>query len=214
MAGINAATSPLSQSDTWDLVSPGYTEILLPVFTAYAKDALAALALPPEAQILDVATGPGTLPLLAAPKVAQVTAIDFSPAMVKVAREQVKTQGLSNVEVHLEDGQRLPFDNRSFDAAFSLFGLIFFPDRAQGLDELFRVLKPGGTLLVADLAAHDRAELLSRYAHRWPGFDDAALAGWLGEAQCAIAATHDLPGPLPVRLWVAERLPAHQFNAA
>jgi len=98
---------------------------------------------------------------LAAPKVAQVTAVDFSPAMVKVAREQVKTQGLSNVEVHLEDGQRLPFDNRSFDAAFSLFGLIFFPDRAQGLDELFRVLKPGGKVAITSWVPFSETPLLN-----------------------------------------------------
>ncbi len=120
----------------------------MPVFTEYAKDALQALALPSTAQVLDVATGPGTLALLASPRVAQVTAVDFSPAMVRTARENVKTQGLSNVEVHLEDGQRLPFDNRSFDAAFSLFGLIFFPDRAQGLFELYRVLRPEGKVAI------------------------------------------------------------------
>ena len=39
--------------------------------------------------------------------------------------------------------------------------------------------------MVVDLAPHERAELLERHAHRWPGFDDAALAGWLGAAGCA-----------------------------
>jgi ArsR family transcriptional regulator len=92
--------------------------------------------------------------------------------------------------------------------------LHYAEDPPAALAEAARVLKPGGTLLVADLAAHGRAEILSRFAHRWPGFDDAALAGWMGEAQCAIAATRDVSGPLAVRLWVAERLPARQFNAA
>ena len=109
---------------------------------------------------------------------------------------------------------RLPLADASQDAVTLQMVLHYAEDPAAALAEAARVLKPGGTLLVADLAAHGRSDLLARYAHRWPGFDDAALAGWLGDAQCAIAATGDVPGPLAVRLWVAERLPVHQLTAA
>ena len=68
---------------------------------------------------------------------------------------------------------------------------VFAPLLAEGTADLViafepaeaaRVLAPGGRLLIADLAPHKRGELLARQAHRWPGFDDAQIAGWLGAA--------------------------------
>ena len=51
---------------------------------------------------------------------------------------------------------------------------------------------------------------MERHAHRWPGFDDAGMAGWLGEAGCALAPPVEIPGPLGVRLWSAHRAAAVQ----
>jgi len=53
------------------------------------------------------------------------------------------------VEAFEADGQNLPLSDASFDGAFSMFGLIFFPDRARGFRELHRVLRPGGRAVVA-----------------------------------------------------------------
>jgi ArsR family transcriptional regulator len=165
--------------------------------------------------LLDIGTGTGRLLELLAPRTGHALGLDASREMLALARARLSERGLAeSASVRQADMYRLPLADFSQDVVTLQMVLHYAEDPAAALAEAARVLKPGGTLLVADLAAHDRAELLSRYAHRWPGFDDAALAGWLGEAQCAIAATHDLPGPLPVRLWVAERLPAHQFNAA
>ncbi len=50
-----------------------------------------------------------------------------------------------------------------------------------------------------------RADLLGAHAHRWPGFDDAEIAGWLGATGCVPARSLTIAGALPVRLWVAER---------
>jgi SAM-dependent methyltransferase len=55
-------------------------------------------------------------------------------------------------DVRLGDGQALPWDDAEFDAAFSMFGLMFFPDRARGFAELYRVLKPGGAVVVSSWA--------------------------------------------------------------
>lgn len=140
------APSPLSQPEAWNLVSPGYVEVLLPEFTKYGRDVLARCTPKADAQVLDVASGPGTLSLLLAPLVAQVTGIDFAEQMVTLARKYVSERALTNVDFHVGDAQTLPFPDESFDAAYSMFGLIFFPDRARGLKEIVRVLRPGGTV--------------------------------------------------------------------
>src|SRR5699024_11098930 len=94
--------------------------------------------------VLDVACGPGTLTLLAAAAGATVTALDFSSPMIAQLRTRAAALDLASaVEVHEGGGQRLPFASAVFDAAFSMFGLMFFPDRHAGLRELARVLKPG-----------------------------------------------------------------------
>lgn len=138
------APSPLSQAETWDLVSSGYVDVLMSTFTEYARDALQAVDPSPDAHVLDVAAGPGTLTLLAAGRTARVTAVDFSAAMLSQARERTRAAGFANVDFHEEDAQKLPFEDNRFDAAFSMFGLIFFPDRGAGLRELHRVLRRDG----------------------------------------------------------------------
>ncbi|MBU6497919.1 MAG: SAM-dependent methyltransferase, partial [Rhodospirillales bacterium] len=69
-------------------------------------------------------------------------------------------------------------------------------------------LAPGGTLVIVDLAAHDRAEGMARLAHRWPGFDDATITGLLGAAGLVPAVRVAVPGTMQVCLWSARRAPA------
>jgi SAM-dependent methyltransferase len=143
--------SPLASPDPWNLVSDEYTLELLPMFELYAKDALALAPTPAGARILDVAAGPGTITLLAAESGLSAAAIDFSEQMVTNLKRRLNG-AQQGADVRLGDGQALPWNEREFDAAFSMFGLMFFPDRAKGLRELLRVLKPGGTAVVSSWA--------------------------------------------------------------
>lgn len=143
---------PLAGPMLWDEVADGYTAELLPVFSAFAAEALRLAAPERGAVVLDVAAGPGTLALMAAPGVARVVAVDFSTEMIRVLRQRAKAEGIQNVEAREADGQRLPFDDAAFDVGFSMFGLMFFPNRAAGFKELHRVLKPGGRAVVASWA--------------------------------------------------------------
>ncbi|MFT5583135.1 MAG: ubiquinone/menaquinone biosynthesis C-methylase UbiE [Cognaticolwellia sp.] len=123
----------------WDAVASGYAETTAGITAVFSQQALDWLAAGPQDHILDLATGPGTLARLAAPGVARVSAVDFSPEMLRICRRQVA--GL-NVDVLEMDGQDLPFEDQ-FDAAFSMFGLVFFPDRLAGLRSMRRALRPG-----------------------------------------------------------------------
>jgi len=103
-------------------------------------------------RVLDVACGPGTLTLLAAKRGARVDAIDFAPRMIDELRRRAPADLVTS---RVGDGQELPFDDASYDAAFSMFGLMFFPDRARGFGELRRCLKDGGAAVVSSWHALD-----------------------------------------------------------
>jgi len=143
--------SPLASPEPWSLVADDYTLELLPVFERFSRDALALAPTHAGARVLDVAAGPGTLTLLAAEAGRSVSAIDFSPEMVKNLKRRLNGAQLG-ADVRVGDGQELPWGDAEFDAVFSMFGLMFFPDRARGFRELFRTLKPGGTAVVSSWA--------------------------------------------------------------
>jgi SAM-dependent methyltransferase len=143
--------NPLGSAEAWDLVADAYTAELLPMFELFAADALKLAAMAPGAKVLDVAAGPGTLALMAAAKGAKVTAIDFSASMIDQLQARATRAG-ATIDVHTGDGQRLMFASDHFDRAFSMFGLMFFPDRGAGFRELYRVLVPGGRVVVGSWA--------------------------------------------------------------
>ncbi len=132
----------------WSDGAAAYHEWFAPLSARFAGNALRLLALRPGERLLDVAAGTGSLALRAARAGVRVCAIDFAPGMVRVARQQLaSSRALADVE-HM-DGQALGYASASFDAACSMFGLIFFPDPGAGLSELRRVVRPGGQVLVA-----------------------------------------------------------------
>jgi ubiquinone/menaquinone biosynthesis C-methylase UbiE len=153
--------SPFSVAEPWDLVAEGYAAEASAVMAPFSLRALELVKLTPEAHVLDVAAGPGTLVLDVAKRVAAVTAVDFSTEMNERLRTLAAQRGLSNVRVLEADGQALPLADASFDAGFSMFGWMFFPDRARGLAELHRVLRPGASLVVSSWAPLARAPLMA-----------------------------------------------------
>lgn len=144
-----AMSNPMSSPMPWDLVSSAYAEEVVPMFEHYATDALRLAAPVTGSRIVDVACGPGTLAMLAAQRGHQVDALDFSPAMVERFEARRLTLELTNVTARVGDGQALPFEDATYGAGFSMFGLMFFPDRAKGFAELRRVLLPGGRAVVS-----------------------------------------------------------------
>lgn len=133
------------KADHWDAAAKHYQKTAHPFTAHFAEAALARIPLTPKSRVLDVATGTGALALAAARTGAQVLATDFSPAMVAC----VKNAGLPNVEARVMDGQSLDLPDASFDATFSIFGVIMFPDWRKGLAEMQRVTAIGGYGIVA-----------------------------------------------------------------
>jgi SAM-dependent methyltransferase len=167
----------------------------------------ALLSLVPDhiGRLLDIGTGTGRVLELLAPRADQGVGIDASKAMLALARARLARAGLTHCSVRLADMYRLPLADASFDLAVVQMVLHYAEDPAGVLAEVARVLRPGGRLIVIDLAQHDRAELLSRLAHRWPGFGDEAMRGLLDSAGIEQGEPHTIAGPLAIRLWPATR---------
>lgn len=131
--------------DHWDTAAAHYEQTAHPFTARFARDALACVRLGPESRVLDVAAGTGALSLAAAETGARVLATDFSPGMVA----RIAAAGLPNVEAQVMDGQALALPDAGFDAVFSIFGVIMFPDWRRGLAEMARVTRPGGKGVIA-----------------------------------------------------------------
>ena len=159
-ASPRPAPGPLSVKEPWDLVSEGYAAEAASIMLPFTRDAIHIADPDPSARVLDIATGPGVLALELAPRVARVDAVDFSRAMLDQLEARRAALGLDNVFASVADGQALPFEDASFDAVFSMFGLMFFPDRPKGFAEARRVLRPGGVVVVSSWAPVDQSPLM------------------------------------------------------
>lgn len=157
-----STSSPLAMPEPWDLVVPEYVRELMPVFESFSREALARAGVGRGSRVVDVAAGPGTLALLAARGGARVTAVDFAPRMIAALRERAAAEGLE-VEALVGDGMAMALPDRAFDAGFSLFGLMFFPDRPRGFRELLRVLVPGGRAVVSSWAPLERSPAMNAF---------------------------------------------------
>lgn len=170
--------SVMSSPNMWDLVAIAYDNEVVPMFETFARKALELAQVAPGARIIDVACGPGTLAIHAARGGHPVQAIDYSPKMI----ERLVAKDIAGITAQVGDGEHLPFESAMFGGAFSLFGLIFFDDRAKGFAELRRVLEPNAKAVVTS----------------WPGLDEsplfAAVFGAMRDALIA-AGVHSTATP-------------------
>lgn len=104
--------------------------------------------------ILDVATGTADLAIALEKSGAQaITGIDISNGMLEVGRKKVADKGLSKlITLKQADSENLPFADNTFDAITVAFGVRNFENLKQGLKEMYRVLKPGGHLVVLEFS--------------------------------------------------------------
>jgi SAM-dependent methyltransferase len=141
--------------------------------------ALFALA-DPHWRVGDLGCGTGTLAAALAPMVAQVIAVDASPAMLAAAR--ARTAGHANVQVRNGTLEALPIDDHSLDVALCLLVLHHVAEPGRVLREARRVLRPGGRLLISDMRPHEREEYRQQMGHVWLGFDADTLMTWCEQA--------------------------------
>ena len=141
-------------------------------------------------RVLDVGCGSGTAALVAARRYCQVTGVDYVPSLLDRARMRAAADGLE-AEFLEADAQDLPFEDASFDAVVSVYGVQFAPDQQRAARELVRVTSPGGRIILASPPPH----------------------GWSGDF-FAVHARHNPPPPgtdSPLRWGTRDGL-AHLFG--
>jgi ubiquinone/menaquinone biosynthesis C-methylase UbiE len=118
--------------------------------------ALVALApADPEARWLEVACGPSMVGRELAPKVGSVRGVDLTPAMIEKAREEALREDLGNVEFGVGDATALELEDGSFDGAITRFSLHHIPAPRRVVEEMARVVRPGGWVVISDHARDD-----------------------------------------------------------
>jgi SAM-dependent methyltransferase len=142
MSNVTADQVP----DGWSAGAASYRDNFGVLTRPFAADAVRLAGIATGTAVLDVAAGTGEASAAARAAGARVTATDFAEGMVRELERRFA--GADEVTVMQMDGQHLTFDDESFDAGISMFGLMFFPDSAQGLRELHRVLRPGGRVAI------------------------------------------------------------------
>jgi SAM-dependent methyltransferase len=113
----------------------------------------------PDQRWLEAACGPGVVARALAPHVASVRGVDLTPRMIEIARREAAH--LPNATFEVGDATRLPFPDGAFDGAIARFTIHHVPVPIRLSEELQRIVKPGGTVVLADHVADDDSEAVA-----------------------------------------------------
>ena len=131
----------------------------LDIDKTWRRRALREIVVPGVSHVLDLACGTGDFSIVIARRMQRdgisghVTGVDLSEGMLAVMKEKVAREGLQEmISIQAGDGENLPLGTGILDRVTIAFGIRNFEDRAQVLKEMFRVLKPGGKLVILELS--------------------------------------------------------------
>lgn len=137
--------------------------------------------LTPKITIADLGAGEGVLSQLLARKAEKVYCIDNSSRMVEVGSSLASEQGITNLEYRLGDIEQVPLADASVELALLSQALHHAEHPKRAIEEAYRILRPGGQLLLLDLVKHEFEKARELYADRWLGFTHNQLYQWLRE---------------------------------
>jgi ubiquinone/menaquinone biosynthesis C-methylase UbiE len=132
--------------------------------------------------VADVGTGTGFVAAGVASRVEQLIGIDNAPAMLEVARDNLRALGVSNVDLMIGDIAELPLESDSVDAAFANMVLHHAEDPATMLREMARITRAGGTVAVVDEVEHSYEWMRGEHADIWLGFSEGQVERLFGDA--------------------------------
>jgi ubiquinone/menaquinone biosynthesis C-methylase UbiE/DNA-binding transcriptional ArsR family regulator len=137
------------------------------------------LRLMPPLVIADLGAGEGTFSQLLALRAKEVIAIDNSEKMIRFGRKLARTHRLRNLKFRLGDLEAVPLDDGAVDLAFFSQSLHHAVHPEKAVEEAFRIVKPGGRIVILDLLRHHFEEAREMYADIWLGFTELELRNFL-----------------------------------
>ncbi len=175
--------------------------------TTVEKALLRLVGTKPIDSLLDLGTGTGWILQLLAPHYRRAVGVDASRDMLTVARANLDKAGILKASVRHADILNLTLDGQDFDLV-TIHQVLHFLDQPElAIAEAARVLRPGGRLLIVDLAPHALEYLREDHAHVRLGFSHDTIGDWLDkiglEVEQAIDLSPDKDGGLTVTIWLA-----------
>jgi ubiquinone/menaquinone biosynthesis C-methylase UbiE len=140
------------------------------------------LKLMPKLVVADLGAGEGTLSLLLTQRAERVIAVDHSQKMLEYVVEIARKNGVKNLEYRLGDLEELPLSDAEADLALMHQSLHHALHPNKAIQEAWRILKPGGRIVVMDLLKHRFEEAREMYADVWLGFSQVELTDLLRNA--------------------------------
>jgi ArsR family transcriptional regulator len=147
--------------------------------------------LPSNYVVADLGCGAGELAAEVAKHVKLVIGVDNSPEMLKAAKKHAN--GATNLDLRRGDLAALPIENAEADAAMMILALTYVPEPRAAIDEMSRILKPGGRAVLIDLLKHDRDDFRRQLGQKWLGFEPVELQRVLESAGFEKPAIRPLP---------------------
>jgi ubiquinone/menaquinone biosynthesis C-methylase UbiE len=137
----------------------------------------------PPLVVADLGSGEGLLSELLARRARRVIAVDNSEKMVAFGAREAKKAGLTNLEFRLGDLEEPPIEPSSVDLAILSQALHHAQDPVRAIQSAYRLLVPGGRIMILDLRQHTFKQARDLYGDRWLGFAEADLHAWLEAAR-------------------------------
>jgi ArsR family transcriptional regulator len=136
----------------------------------------------PPLVVADLGSGEGLLSELLARRCKKVIAVDNSEKIVAFGAAKAKKNNLKNLEFRQGDLQNPPVDPESVDLVILSQALHHAEEPGKAIASAYRIVKPGGQIMILDLARHNFEKAQELYGDRWPGFAESDLHRWLEEA--------------------------------
>jgi excisionase family DNA binding protein len=156
----------------WESMRSGYFD------DSVIKELLDAKLLKPGMTLADLGAGDGYLSRAVSPKVEQVIAVDISGEMLKELGRKAAQEGLGNIRTIKADGCDLPLEDESIDLVCANMFLHHLEEPMMAIREMRRILKPGGSVFLADLREHGNREFKERMHDVWQGFSQNDVKEW------------------------------------
>jgi ubiquinone/menaquinone biosynthesis C-methylase UbiE/DNA-binding transcriptional ArsR family regulator len=141
------------------------------------------IALLPPLMIADLGAGEGTLAQLMARSAKHVIALDNQPKTVELGQKKATENGFHNLEYRLGNVENPPIHPNTIDLVIMSQLLRHLINPEEALEAAFRILKPGGKILILEITPHQDEAVREHYRHLWPGFSGVMLHHLLEKAQ-------------------------------